>query len=155
MVLPGAICYCQGQTFALTEEKMALIYFDWHTEGFKLTLSNKTGKNHKEPSQLSVQPGQQIDSSHCQNVHSSCSRVTPEVLESHSRCHNTLFCNLPSQMSLGCCEFALNRNVCCWDAIKEALWLDVAHKVCADCLSGDCGANMTLHCLPLNLIVVL
>lgn len=29
------------------------------------------------------------------------------------------------------------------------------HKVCADCLSGDCGANMTLHCLPLNLIVVL
>lgn len=57
-------------------------------------------------------------------------------------------------MSFGCCEFALDSVVCCWDAIKDALQLEVDHKVCADCPSGDCGANTTLHCLPLNLIVV-
>lgn len=49
----------------------------------------------------------------------------------------------------------MDNVVCYWDAIKEALWLEVDHKVCADCLSGDCGANMTLQCLPLNLIVML
>lgn len=136
-------------------KKMALIYLDWHTGGSDLTLSNGAGRNHEEPFLWSVQPGHEPDSSRCQNVHSSCSRVTPEVLESHSRCQNALSCNLPSQMSFGCREFALTCAVCCWDAIKEALWLEVDHKVCAECLSGDCGANSTLHSLPLNLIVVL
>lgn len=108
MLLSGAICCCQGQTCAQTDEKLARAYFDWHNVRCP-TKQDETMKNlHSEAcSQASSQTPHTV-----KNVHSSCSRVTPEVLESHSRCQNALSSNLPSQMSFGCGEFASNRAVC-------------------------------------------